>query len=105
MRVKAGPQAHYWRISVLNTVENGVWLQELSPAPGPPPVPLGQVGLVPPRDLRRSDWEQQHVTIEALRDRRLPGGSTPVVFKPGHGVGNVSFDPTRAAMADPPPSR
>src|SRR5207248_1631136 len=50
MRVQAGPQAHYWRVSVLNTVENGIWLEEASPEPGDPAVPLGQPGLVPPRE-------------------------------------------------------
>ena len=54
MRVKAGPQAHYWRVSVLNTVENGIWFEEVSPEFGDPPVPLGQPGLVPPRELRRA---------------------------------------------------
>ena len=77
MRVKAGPQAHYWRVSVLNTVQNGIWFEEVSPEPGNPPVPLGQPGLVPPRELRDGGWEKEHVTIEALRDKHLPGGSVP----------------------------
>ena len=83
MRVKAGPQAHYWRVSVLNTVENGIWFEEVSPEFGDPPVPLGQPGLVPPRELRSGDWEKEHVTIEALRDHHLPGGSVPVRFAAG----------------------
>ena len=53
MRVKAGPETHYWRVSVLNTVENGTWFEEISPEFGDPPVPLGQDGLVPPRELRQ----------------------------------------------------
>ena len=105
LRVKAGPQTHYWRVSVLNTVENGVWFEELSPEFGDPPVPLGQPGLVPRRELRRSSWEEEHVTIEALRDHRLPGGSVPVRFEPGSGVGSVSYDPTGVARADEPLSR
>jgi transglutaminase-like putative cysteine protease len=105
MRVKAGPQSHYWRVSVLNTVENGVWFEEASPEPGDPPVPLGQPGLVPPRELRDGDWEKEHVTIEALRDKHLPGGSVPVRFAPSGGVGRVSYDPTGIALADKPLSR
>jgi transglutaminase-like putative cysteine protease len=105
LRVKAGPEARYWRVSVLNTVENGVWFEEVFPEYGDPPVPLGQPELIPPRELRRSDWEEQHVTIEALRDRRLPGGSVPVRFRPGNGVGHVSYDPTGVAIADHPLSR
>jgi hypothetical protein len=99
LRVKAGPQAHYWRVSVLNTVKNGVWFEELSPAFSDPPVPLGQPGLIPPRELHRSEWEQEHVTIEALRDQHLPGGSTPVRFKPGDGIGSISYDRTGVAFA------
>ena len=100
MRVKAGPETHYWRVSVLNTVEHGTWFEEISPVFGDPPVPLAQGGLVPPRELRQDDWEEQHVTIEALRDHRLPGGSVPVRFAPGDGVGSVSYDPTGVAIAD-----
>jgi transglutaminase-like putative cysteine protease len=105
LRVKAGPETHYWRVSVLNTVENGTWFEEVSPTFGDPPVPLGQAGLVPPRELRRSGWEEQHVTIEALRDNRLPGGSVPVRFEPGSSIGNVSYDTTGVAMAEHPLSR
>ena len=44
-------------------------------------------------------WEKQHVTIEALRDKHLPGGSVPVQFAPGASVGSVSYDPTGIAIA------
>jgi transglutaminase-like putative cysteine protease len=105
LRVKAGPETHYWRVSVLNTVENGTWFEEIAPMFGDPPVPLAQPGLVPPRELRRDDWEEQQVTIEALRDTRLPGGSVPVRFAPGDGVGSVSYDPTGVAIAEDALSR
>ena len=45
------------------------------------------------------------MTIEALRDHRLPGGSVPVRFEPGGGVGSVSYDPTGVAVAEHPLSR
>ena len=45
------------------------------------------------------------MTIEALRDHQLPGGSVPVRFAPGGGVGSVSYDPTGIALADTPLSR
>jgi hypothetical protein len=76
LRVKAGPETHYWRVSVLNTVENGTWFEEVSPRFEDPPVPLAQPGLFPPRELRRDDWEEQQVTIEALRDTRLPAAAS-----------------------------
>jgi transglutaminase-like putative cysteine protease len=105
LRVKAGPQSHYWRVSVLNTVQDGIWFEEVSPEFGDPPVPLGEPGLVPRRELEEKGWEEQHVTIEALRDHRLPGGSVPVRFEPGSGVGDVSYDPTGVAQAEHPLSR
>ena len=105
LRVKAGPEPHYWRVSVLNTVVKGIWLEEVSPEFGDPPVPLGEPALVAPRERRRSGWEEEHVTIEALRDNRLPGGSVPVRFDPGSGVGEVSYAPTGVAVAEHPLSR
>jgi transglutaminase-like putative cysteine protease len=105
LRVKAGPQSHYWRVSVLNTVEDGRWFEELSPEFADPPLPLGQPGLVPRRERRQSSWEEEHVTIEALRDHRLPGGSVPVRFEPGGSVGSVSYDPSGVAFAEQPLSR
>ena len=103
--VKASPQAHYWRVSVLNTVENGHWIEEVSPEYGPTPVPLGEEGLIPPRERQRDGWEKERVTIAALRDIRLPGGSEPVRFQAGSGVGDLAFDPTGVALAQHPLSR
>jgi len=68
-------------------------------------VPLAQAGLVPPRELRQDGWDEQHVTIEALRDHRLPGGSDPVRFEPGGSVGSVSYDATGVAFAEDALSR
>jgi len=103
--VKASAQAHYWRVSVLNTVQNGRWFEEPAPEFGPPPVPLGEDGLIPPRERQRDGWEKQQVTIGALRDVRLPGGSEPVRFESGNGVGELTFDPTGIAFARDPLSR
>jgi protein-glutamine gamma-glutamyltransferase len=101
LRVKAGPQPHYWRVSVLNTVEGGRWFEEITPQLGNRP-PLGEHGLVPAREKRVSGWEREEVTVEALRDHRLPGGSVPVRFEPGGSVGRVQYDPTGVAYADEP---
>jgi transglutaminase-like putative cysteine protease len=102
LRVKAGSQPHYWRVSVLNTVEGGRWFEELSPEAHSL---VGEQGLVTPREQQRSRWERQKVTIEALRDHRLPGGSVPVHYQPSAGVGQVLYDPTGVAYASKPLSR
>jgi transglutaminase-like putative cysteine protease len=103
--VKASPQAHYWRVSLLNTVVNGRWFEEPEPEYGPPPVPLGEPGLIPARERQQDGWEKQQVTIAALRDVRLPGASEPVRFGDGRGVGDLIFDPTGIAFAKEPLSR
>jgi transglutaminase-like putative cysteine protease len=104
LRVKAGSQPHYWRVSVLNTVEGGRWFEELSTQNGDGSL-IGEKGLVPARELQRSRWEREEVTVEALRDHRLPGGSVPVRYRPGAGVGQVLYDPTGVAYASKPLSR
>ena len=103
-RVKAGPEPHYWRSSVLNTVENGRWIEELSPEYGDPS-PIGEVGMIPDRELRIDRWDREDVTIEALRDHRLPGGSVPVRYQPGLRIGRVQYDPSGVAYASDALSR
>jgi len=102
LRVKAGSQPHYWRVSVLNTVEGGRWLEELSLEDRSL---TGEEGLVPPREKEKSRWEREDVTVEALRDHRLPGGSVPVHYQPSASVGPVLYDPTGVAYASTPLSR
>ncbi len=103
--VKASSQPHYWRVSVLNSVVNGHWFEEPEPEYGPEPVPIGELGLIPSRERQEDAWEKEHVTIAALRDIRLPGGSEPVRYEGGHGVGDLTFDPSGIAFAKEPLSR
>jgi transglutaminase-like putative cysteine protease len=104
LRVKAGPQQHYWRVSVLNTVEGGRWFEEIAPQVGASE-PIGEPGLIPSRERQVSGWEEEKVTVEALRDHRLAGGSIPVRFQPGGSVGQVQYDPTGVAYASQPLQR
>jgi transglutaminase-like putative cysteine protease len=97
-RVKAGSQPHYWRVSVLNSVEGGRWFEELALEFGEPRL-IGEAGMVPPLEERRSRWEHEVVTIEALRDHRLPGGSVPVRYHPGAHRDQVEYDPTGIAYS------
>ena len=103
-RVKAGAQPHYWRISVLNSVEGGRWFEDPTLGTGDYHL-IGEQGLVPLREQRFSGWEREEVTVEALRDQRLPGGSVPVRYRPGAGVGQVSTDPSGVVYAAKPLSR
>jgi transglutaminase-like putative cysteine protease len=106
-RVKAGPEPHYWRSSVLNTVEDGKWFEELAPEfrlPGDSS-PIGEPGMIPPREKQSGRWDHQVVTIQALRDHRLPGGSVPVSYDTGVSVGSVQYDPSGVAYASDPLSR
>jgi transglutaminase-like putative cysteine protease len=103
-RVNAGPEPHYWRSSVLNTVEDGKWFEEPAPEFGNPS-PIGESGMIPPRELRADRWEHEVVTIEALRDHRLPGGSVPVRYEPSAAVGQVQYDPTGVAYSSDALSR
>jgi protein-glutamine gamma-glutamyltransferase len=103
-RVKAGSQPHYWRISVLNTVEGGRWFEELATGFGDYRL-IGEQGLVPWRERQTSLWEREEVTVEALRDHRLPGGSVPVRYRPSASVGEVNYDPSGVAYAAKAPSR
>jgi transglutaminase-like putative cysteine protease len=98
-RVKASPEPHYWRVSVLNTVVNGRWIEEISPELLDNGSLVGEAGLVPPRELRPSSWEKQEVKIEALRDHHLPGGSVPVRWEPSHDMSRVAYDPTGVAYS------
>jgi transglutaminase-like putative cysteine protease len=45
------------------------------------------------------------VKVEALKDKHLVGGSVPVHFEPGSGIGLVRYDPTGIAEADNPLQR
>jgi transglutaminase-like putative cysteine protease len=103
-RVEAGPQPHYWRSSVLNTVEDGRWFEELAPEFGDPS-PIGEAGMIPRRELQASKWEREKVTVEALRDHRLPGGSVPVRYLPSGSIGRVQYDPGGVAYASDALSR
>jgi protein-glutamine gamma-glutamyltransferase len=103
-RVEAGPQPHYWRSSVLNTVEGGRWFEELAPEFGDPS-PIGELGMIPRRELQASRWEREKVTVESLRDHRLPGGSVPVRYLPSRSIGRVQYDPSGVAYSSDALSR
>ena len=105
LRIQASATPHYWRATVLTAVEGGHWREDVTAQKQTGEV-LGEPGLVPPRALDRLRWELQRVTVEALHDHDLVGGSVPVQF----GVRadsrlDVIYDPSGIAYAQNVPGR
>ncbi len=105
LRITAGPTPQYWRATVLNTVEEGRWFEEPPALSDVAPDPLVVAGLVSARASKPEPWVKQRVKVEALKDKHLVGGSVPVRFQPGSGIGLVGYDPTGIAEAQDPLQR
>ena len=92
LEIKAPRTSLYWRAAVLDIFAGDRWLQ------GPP---LRADALEPAAARDRTNWVRQQVTVEALADTHLVGGSIPVAFaagdaplqRPGAGV---ALPPVRA---------
>ena len=104
LRIKAGPTPQYWRATVLNAVIGGEWIQHpvLQTVPADP---LGEAGLVPVRQTEKRLWIEERVTVEALSDSHLVGGSIPVFFEPAAGMGLVEYDLAGTAQTRDPVRR
>ena len=74
LEIKAPPTSLYWRSAVLDVFAGDRWLQ------GPP---LSADALEPAAARDRTHWVRQQVTVEALADTHLVGGSIPVAFAAG----------------------
>lgn len=97
LRIEAGSTPQYWRVTVLNAVNGGRWLEDNPALQGFEPSVLGEDGLIPARQEDRSRWLPQKVTVVGLRDHHLVGASTPVHF--GSEIDRVGYDPTGIAEA------
>jgi protein-glutamine gamma-glutamyltransferase len=92
LKIKAPSRPQYWRAAVLNDVIGGRWLEDAAPRVQSSGY-LGEPGLVPRGARDRSNWVQQQVTVEALRDTHLVAASVPVqVDAPKLGL--VAYDPS-----------
>ena len=102
LRIKAGPAPHYWRASVLTAVSAGHWKDDLvlEHTGGL----LAEPGLLTPRAGDAIRWEEDIVTVEALRDHELVGGSIPMRFNVDPKF-DVMFDPAGIAYAQNIPQR
>jgi transglutaminase-like putative cysteine protease len=92
LKIKAPPRPQYWRAVTLNDVIGGRWFEDPSLQQQSSGY-LGEPGLVPRGAQQRSNWVQQHVQVEALRDTHLVAASVPVqVDAPKLGL--VTYDPS-----------
>ena len=103
LRIKADQTPRYWRATVLSAVVNGRWKQDFVGS-AYAPLPFGQLGLIPKRQLNTTEWIPQTVEVEALSDDHLVGASTPVNFSAGN-LGLVDYDPSGIATAQHTPRR
>jgi transglutaminase-like putative cysteine protease len=91
LKIKAPSKAAYWRIVALSAVVRGHWVEDPEPQQQETGY-LGEPGLVAPGANRRSNWVEQRVTVEALRDTHLVAASIPVRFDASR-LGLVLYDP------------
>lgn len=84
LTIKAGPQPTYWRATTLDDFDGRRWVED-----GKPLAYSGtrdgrdELGAdeMMPRAARNPDtWRKQVVTVQALRDDHLIGGSVPVAY-------------------------
>jgi transglutaminase-like putative cysteine protease len=92
LKIKAPSRPQYWRAVTLNDVVGGRWLEDAA-AQEQSSGYLGEPGLVPRGARERSNWVQQQVTVEALRDTHLVVASVPVRVDASK-LGLVQYDPS-----------
>jgi transglutaminase-like putative cysteine protease len=102
LRIKASPAPHYWRASVLTAVDAGHWKEDL--VPENTGGLLAEPGLLTARANDPIRWEEESVTVEALHDHDLVGGSIPMRFNVDPKL-DVAYDPAGIAYAQNIPQR
>jgi transglutaminase-like putative cysteine protease len=90
LHIKAPQRPQYWRVTTLPLVVDGRWFDQ------PSFDETSDAGLVPPPAGDRANWVEQRVTVEALRDTRLPAAEVPIAFDPS-GLGPIELDPAGVA--------
>jgi transglutaminase-like putative cysteine protease len=98
LRIGASPTPHYWRVTVLNSVLDGRWVED-SLWESRPGGNVGEPGLVPSLAGRSISVVHQRVTVEGLDDDRLTGASVPLGFDTPPGFGEVFYDPSGTVRA------
>ena len=95
LRVKGPAQSLYWRATTLDVFDGRAWIEDRSE-----PVLAGRDPLLPPGVATGKDLFREEVTVQALRDRHLIGGSVPVGFKYPAGLRGVRLLRNGTAIAD-----
>jgi transglutaminase-like putative cysteine protease len=86
LKIEAGPQRTYWRATTLEEFDGFRWREDRGHVIQPAAVTLDDRHeltfdpLVTRAAQSSVDWRRQVVTVEALRDNHLVGGSIPIAF-------------------------
>jgi protein-glutamine gamma-glutamyltransferase len=78
LKIKAPPASLYWRATTLDVFDGHGWIERLLPSA------TGRDPQLPRAAREGKHVEQEQVTVRALQDRHLVGGSIPIRY---------SFDP------------
>jgi hypothetical protein len=98
LRVDGPRRSLYWRATTLDRFEGDRWIEELRPTGSSRRLrELYSDPLMPRAAANRQRWIRADVTVEALRDRHLPGPSMPVAYDP-RGAGTVNYDAGGVAL-------
>ena len=92
LRIEAGAAPQYWRVTVLNAVNGGRWLEDDPALQGSSPPCWARTGSS--RRGRKTDHDgcPRRSTVVGLRDHHLVGASTPVHFGSGDRPGRLRPD-------------
>ena len=74
LKIKAPSTSLYWRATTLDVFDGRGWVERLLPAA------TGRDPLLPPAARKGKHVEREDVTVKALHDRHLVGGSIPIGF-------------------------
>ncbi len=97
LRVEGPDRAHYWRATTLDVFDGLRWREHVPTlAASSGRKLLTSDPLLPEAARDPRNWLKTDVSVEALRDRRLPAPSMPVAYDP-RGIGRLEYGPGNVA--------
>ena len=100
LRIKAAPISLYWRATTLDEFNGHGWVERLPGAVKARRSPLPSRDPLLPQDARvGKNVLKEQVTVAALRDRHLVGGSLPIAFTFDDSLGPVRMARSGVAVA------